>query len=135
MLPILLLFMLQGLMCAPQPGPTNEEVAQNWFNLIDPYESVCVSASNADIADVKQLWATFIYPDNIASLKCYMKCIYEEAGFVDGQWNVLKDKYVKLVIGMTNEKFDTCEAETRTIEDICEKLYNFDKCVARVLGL
>ncbi|KAF5281017.1 hypothetical protein FQA39_LY05222 [Lamprigera yunnana] len=136
MLKILLVISIQVLVYGtPMSQPTHEQIKENWMNLIDPHETECICASGVNSADVHELWLKWNYPANKHCLKCYLKCVYDKIGVMDGEGNVRKDVYQKLVLGTTDEIYDTCEFETCEVKDICLKIYNFDKCIAREMNI
>ncbi|KAF5281013.1 hypothetical protein FQA39_LY05218 [Lamprigera yunnana] len=135
MLRVLLISLQFLLYVTPQSQPTQEQIVENWFNVIDPYETECICASGVNSADVQELWLKWNYPANKPCLKCYLKCVYKKIGATDSEGNLNKDAYQQLVLGTTDAIFDTCEVETSEIKDICLKIYNFDNCIVREMNL
>ncbi|KAK4873058.1 hypothetical protein RN001_015087 [Aquatica leii] len=109
---------------------TGEEIYTSWLTLIKPFETLCASQSGATLKDIHTLWDSLIYPHDNEYLKCYIKCIYTSLGFVDSNYNVVRDVFLKKTLGVTDELFTRCEEEIEDIRDLCNKFYKFDECIA-----
>ncbi|KAF5290618.1 hypothetical protein FQR65_LT01908 [Abscondita terminalis] len=114
---------------APQSSK-NDDIYEAWLKLVEPLESKCACESGAKIKDIRHLWATYEYKD-IACLKCYVKCIYYELGFVDPEGHLIEENFLRDVLGSTPEAVETCIEETKDISDLCRKFYEFDECFTR----
>ncbi|KAF5290617.1 hypothetical protein FQR65_LT01907 [Abscondita terminalis] len=109
--------------------PTSEEMIKAWHVLTDPLVSKCACASGAKLSDIRALGETFKYP-NIPCLKCYAKCIYYKLGHIDYEGNLIEENFLKDALGVTPAVAAMCKNKTNAILDLCEKMYEFDKCCA-----
>ncbi|KAF5299569.1 hypothetical protein FQR65_LT09374 [Abscondita terminalis] len=127
-------FALPTILSTPTPQPpTVAQMFEAWRVLVNPLESKCACASGAKVNDIKTLWKTFQYPPNNACLRCYLKCIYYELGFVDYQGNLIEENIVRDALGVTPIIAATCKNETANILDLCDKFYQLDKCLTRLV--
>ena len=95
---------------------------------VEPESSRCISDTRVDPVAVRILWDELIYSDNRA-LKCYVECVYSGMNFVNREGKFVHDEIVQNVEKVTYAMVDKCIYKTEGIQDRCDRVFEFDKCL------